>query len=111
VIEAAGNSASFLCMQQYPTVMPPRIEFKECFAPRGGGNGSDGEGSDGEASKGALTFPYIPSVLYYMSFELIKNSLRATVDFSRKRRVDCPPIKVIIAGQGEVEINSCFHDF
>lgn len=42
-----------------------------------------------------LTFPYVPSHLSYMLLELLKNSMRATVE---KHGIDdMPSIKIIIA--------------
>jgi len=43
-----------------------------------------------------LTFPYIPTHLHYIALELIKNSMRATVDFHGVDN-DLPSIDVIIA--------------
>lgn len=42
-----------------------------------------------------LTFPYVPSHLNYMLIELLKNSMRATVE---THGVDnMPPIRIVIA--------------
>ena len=46
-----------------------------------------------------LSFSYIPSHLYYILFEVIKNSLRATVEHHGSES-HCPPVKVVI-GDGE----------
>jgi len=43
-----------------------------------------------------LTFSYIPSHLYYCMFELLKNSMRATVEHHGVEH-EMPPCKVIIA--------------
>jgi pyruvate dehydrogenase kinase 2/3/4 len=43
------------------------------------------------------SFPYIPSHIYYMLFELLKNSMRATAEF-HKDAATLPPIRVVIAG-------------
>ncbi|KAI2510087.1 Mitochondrial branched-chain alpha-ketoacid dehydrogenase kinase [Fragilaria crotonensis] len=42
------------------------------------------------------TFPYIPTHLHYILLELLKNSMRATVDWHGIDG-DFPPIKVVIA--------------
>ena len=47
------------------------------------------------------TFPYVPSHLHYMLLELLKNSMRATVETHGVD--DMPPIKVIIADGEENE--------
>jgi len=49
-----------------------------------------------------LTFPYIPSHIHYIMLELIKNSMRATVDW---HGIDAnyPPINVVIADGKENE--------
>ena len=42
-----------------------------------------------------LTFPYVPSHISYIMMELLKNSMRATVE---KHGVDkMPPIRIVIA--------------
>jgi pyruvate dehydrogenase kinase 2/3/4 len=43
-----------------------------------------------------LTFPYVPTHLHYIMLELLKNSMRATVDWHGIDS-DYPPIKVVIA--------------
>ncbi len=42
-----------------------------------------------------LTFPYVPSHIHYMLVELLKNSMRATVEHHGVD--DMPPIKIVIA--------------
>jgi len=49
-----------------------------------------------------LTFPYVKTHLFYMMLELLKNSLRATVEFNGEDAV-LPDIKVIIAHSLENE--------
>lgn len=57
-----------------------------------------------------LEFPYIPSHLYYVLFEVMKNSLRATVesysDINNPLKDDdnLPPIKVVISGGEDIVI-------
>jgi len=49
-----------------------------------------------------LTFPYVPTHLHYIMLELLKNSMRATVDWHGIDE-DYPPIKVVIADGKENE--------
>jgi len=48
------------------------------------------------------TFPYVPTHLHYIMLELLKNSMRATVDWHGVDS-DYPPIKVVIADGKENE--------
>eukprot|EP00039_Didymoeca_costata_P001816 m.55354 g.55354 ORF g.55354 m.55354 type:complete len:448 (+) comp10980_c0_seq1:349-1692(+) len=54
-----------------------------------------------------LTFPYVPSHLYYMLFELLKNSMRATVEYHQKNvdagKYELPPVQIVIADGRENE--------
>lgn len=49
-----------------------------------------------------LTFPYVPTHLHYIMLELLKNSMRATVDWHGVD-ADYPTIKVVIADGNENE--------
>lgn len=49
-----------------------------------------------------LSFPYVPTHLHYIMLELLKNSMRATVDWHGVDS-DYPPIKVVIADGKENE--------
>ena len=48
-----------------------------------------------------LTLPYVPSHIHYMLLELIKNSMRATVETHGVD--DMPPIKIVIADDPDNE--------
>ena len=50
-----------------------------------------------------LAFPYIPSHLHHIMFELTKNSLRAVADRFEYADAAAPPIRVVIS-QGEEDI-------
>jgi|UPI000581A2B2 pyruvate dehydrogenase kinase 2/3/4 len=50
-----------------------------------------------------LTFPYVPTHLHYIMLELIKNSMRATVEWHGIDSPEFPPIKVIIADGADNE--------
>jgi len=69
----AIEDARYMCVRQYGDA--PEVEIK---------------------GRTDLVFSYIPSHLYYMLFEVIKNSLRAVCEF---HGVDgeMPPVRVIIA--------------
>lgn len=52
----------------------------------------------------SFTFPYVPSHLHHMVFELVKNSLRAEYDrYEENDDVDPPPIRLVVA-EGEEDI-------
>ncbi|MEW5307422.1 MAG: hypothetical protein WDW36_009820 [Sanguina aurantia] len=48
-----------------------------------------------------MTFPYVPSHLHHMLFELVKNSLRAVQDRFEDSDREPPPIRLVIAEGGE----------
>lgn len=50
-----------------------------------------------------FTFPYVPSHLHHMVFELVKNSLRAVNDRYEDSDTDPPPIRLVVA-EGEEDI-------
>jgi pyruvate dehydrogenase kinase 2/3/4 len=55
-----------------------------------------------------LTFPTIPEYVHYILFELLKNSMRATVEFHGVEN-DLPPIKIVIADGEDNEDVVCAH--
>ncbi|GLC46457.1 hypothetical protein PLESTB_001717800 [Pleodorina starrii] len=48
-----------------------------------------------------FTFPYVPSHLHHMLFELVKNSLRAVQDRFADSDDPAPPIRLVVAEGGE----------
>lgn len=50
-----------------------------------------------------FTFPYVPSHLHHMVFELVKNSLRAVYDRYDDEDDEPPPIRLVVA-EGEEDI-------
>uniref|UniRef100_A0A7S0WY09 Protein-serine/threonine kinase n=1 Tax=Chlamydomonas leiostraca TaxID=1034604 RepID=A0A7S0WY09_9CHLO len=48
-----------------------------------------------------FAFPYVPSHLHHMVFELVKNSLRAMQDKYEDDDVEPPPIRLVVAEGGE----------
>jgi hypothetical protein len=50
-----------------------------------------------------FTFPYVPSHLHHMVFELVKNSLRAVYDRYEDGDAEPPPIRLVVA-EGEEDI-------
>ncbi|KAI7845283.1 hypothetical protein COHA_001126 [Chlorella ohadii] len=51
----------------------------------------------------SFTFPYVPSHLHHMVFELVKNSLRAVHDRFEDSDHEAPPIRIVVA-EGEEDI-------
>ncbi|CAL9776144.1 unnamed protein product, partial [Musa acuminata subsp. burmannicoides] len=55
-----------------------------------------------------FTFPYVPSHLHLMLFELVKNSLRAVQERFMDSDKDAPPVRIIVAdGIEDVTIKVC----
>ncbi len=91
----AAENAKFLCYQTYGT--SPDFDIKVY----------NGDRSKDEENYGfsffivvcSVTFSYVPSFLYHVVFELVKNSMRAVVE-THKDAVRLPPIKMILV-EGE----------
>ncbi|PVV03813.1 hypothetical protein BB560_001689 [Smittium megazygosporum] len=80
VIKMAIDNAKQICLDSYILFSPPEIEV---YCPPN------------------LEFMYIPSHLHHMVFELVKNSLRATVEAYGEDEENFPPVKVIVAKGNE----------
>lgn len=77
IVRQAIDDATFMCARKYGDA--PEVIIK---------------------GRLGLTFPYIPSHLHYILLELLKNSMRATVD---AHGTNFPPIQVVIADGDENE--------
>ena len=54
-------------------------------------------------------FPYVPSHLHHMIFELVKNSLRAVHDRFEDADDMPPPVRVVVAQGGEdIAVKVCW---
>jgi pyruvate dehydrogenase kinase 2/3/4 len=85
VVQKAIEDATMLCHQQFGPGEAPKVQVS--------GNLE-------------LTFCYIPTHLHYILLELIKNSMRATMEFhhsSSSQEQEKPPIRVVIADGTENE--------
>ena len=78
VAEDAIADARSVCLRQYGTA--PEVDVY------------------GDAS---FSFPYVPSHLHHMMFELVKNSLRAVNDRFEDSDAESPPVRVVVAKGGE----------
>ncbi|KAJ1972007.1 [Pyruvate dehydrogenase (acetyl-transferring)] kinase isozyme 2, partial [Dimargaris xerosporica] len=76
VAQDAIANASFICEDYYGLFSAPKITL-HC--------------------RKDLEFMYVPSHLHHMLFELLKNSLRATVELYGDDADNYPPIKVVVA--------------
>lgn len=85
IAEDAVADARYLCSNNYSVcpsvqiIVPPKLGT--------------------ETSAGAPTLPYVPSHLYHMLFETIKNSLRAVVEVhgaNAQSEDDLPPVRVVL---------------
>ncbi|GAA93675.1 uncharacterized protein L969DRAFT_90194 [Mixia osmundae IAM 14324] len=82
ICREAIDNASFICEEHYGLFKGPPVQL---ICPKD------------------LTFMYIPSHLNHMLFEVMKNSLRATVETHGAEADSYPPVKVIVA-QGKEDI-------
>jgi len=83
IVTRAIDDATFMCTRKYGDAPDVRIS----------GNAE-------------LTFPYVPTHLHYILLELLKNSMRATMDFHGPDGADVddlPPIEVVISNGKEHE--------
>nr|CAG8491537.1 5528_t:CDS:2 [Entrophospora candida] len=83
-VQEAADNAKFICEEYYGLFNAPEIQL---YCPDD------------------LNFTYIPTHLSHMLFELLKNSLRAVVEFSGDDADEYPPIKIIVSkGQEDITI-------
>lgn len=78
VVQDAYENAKFLCDQYYMRSPEIHVETKNC-----------------DDVKGPVSIVYVPSHLYHMAFELLKNSMRAVVE-THTEDDDLPPVKLLI---------------
>eukprot|EP00808_Paulinella_micropora_P023905 g14033.t1 len=93
----AYASAKLLCVQKYGAA--PDLEVTMYEAKEGKKKGNHVRVQRKKVSK--LTFAYVPSHLYHILFELLKNSLRAVTETfadaeADEQEEDMPPIRVIL---------------
>ena len=80
IVESAYNAARDIC--EYHYMSAPELDFKTV-------NGVPGD----ETPAQKIKFVYVPAHLYHILFELIKNSMRATIERHGEATVYLPPIK------------------
>eukprot|EP00093_Oithona_nana_P001463 01463.XXX_4287_5487_1 [CDS] Oithona nana genome sequencing. len=92
IIEDAYRAARDIC--EYHYMASPELDFRAV-------NGVPGDNSPPEK----ISFVYVPSHLYHIMFELIKNSMRATIERHGDHTVYLPPVKIrAIKGVEDVTI-------
>lgn len=92
VVEDAFENAKFLCDQYYMKSPKMIIESKNV-----------------DPIGGPISIVYVPSHLYHMAFELIKNSMRAVVE-THMEADELPPLKLMIVKGNEdltIKISDC----
>lgn len=98
VAKDAYEKSKFLCKQYYERA--PDCEFItfKSYKKVSSDNNSD---SDDDDDDDAITMIYVPVHLYYMLFELFKNSMRAVVELNKD--TDLPALKLLIS-QGREDV-------
>lgn len=90
IIEDAYENARFLCEQYYAVAPDCEIICKDPFGKKG--------------LTDTITMTYVPSHLHHIMFELIKNALRAVVEFHNGKST-LPKIKVLVCkGRKDVTV-------
>lgn len=92
VVQDAYANAKFLCDQYYMTSPEMHIETKNV-----------------DQKGGPISIVYVPSHLYHMAFELVKNSMRAVVE-THMDASELPPIKILLVKGKEdltIKISDC----
>lgn len=91
VAKDAFENARFLCEQYYSAA--PSCNFSS-FKP-----------FDKDENGDRVTMTYVPVHLYYILFELFKNSLRAVVEFYEDKQQNLPPLDLLVCkGREDVSI-------
>jgi pyruvate dehydrogenase kinase 2/3/4 len=81
IVHEAIENARFVCEEHYAMFKGPPVQL---ICPKD------------------LTFAYVPGHLSHICFELLKNSLRAVVEYHGTQQEDhFPPIKVVVVGGKE----------
>jgi len=93
VARDAARNARFLCDQYYCS--SPEIQVRVV-------NNQKGSVSSTSPEEAPVYFCYVPSHLYYILFELLKNSLRAVVEHHNSS-TNYPTIRVVIS-KGEEDL-------
>ena len=95
IVESAYNAARDIC--EYHYMSAPELDFKTV-------NGVPGD----ETPAQKIKFVYVPAHLYHILFELIKNSMRATIERHGEATVYLPPIKSKLVFLGCIHLlNTC----
>ncbi|CAH8669776.1 unnamed protein product [Dicrocoelium dendriticum] len=81
ILEDAYEDAKYLCEHYY--LSAPEINVQTCGA-----------------SDGKIEFAYVPSHLYHILFELLKNAMRAVAE-THNQSASLPPVDVLIAAGKE----------
>ncbi|XP_043224238.1 pyruvate dehydrogenase (acetyl-transferring) kinase, mitochondrial-like isoform X2 [Amphibalanus amphitrite] len=96
VIEDAAANARFLCDRYY--LASPEIEITQVNAMVAPDAGSSSDSDGGVQSP--ITLVYVPSHLYHILFELLKNSMRAVVEHYPDTS-DFPAIQLLVVNGKE----------
>lgn len=92
VVQDAFENAKFLCDQYYLRSPEMTIETKNV-----------------DSAEGPISIVYVPSHLYHMAFELLKNSMRAVVE-THMNANELPPLKLLLVKGKEdltIKISDC----